>query len=148
MQDPGRWPDFLRGEPPEYEELLGAIASDVQKDPLRDLLVFPDDDWTECVLPREFRTVHLPVPAAAIADTTPEYVRQCVKAYINNWNLIVRKYTDYTQSVGKTVQDHALSLKDHVFQVQYGTLPPLFFPSFPTMALFWLAVRLTTRSLG
>ena len=51
--------------PLDYEKYLEEHQSTINGDPLRDMLLFPDDDVQVTLVKRQFKTTEIPVPAAA-----------------------------------------------------------------------------------
>lgn len=52
-------------EPIDYEDFVKKNQSMLEGEPLRDLVLFPEDDVTVTTLPRKLRTVDVPVPGSA-----------------------------------------------------------------------------------
>ena len=57
-------------EPIDYEDFVKKNQSMLEGEPLRDLVLFPEDDVTVTTLPRKLRTVDVPVPGSAKSVTT------------------------------------------------------------------------------
>ena len=57
-------------EPIDYEDFVKKNQSMLEGEPLRDLVLFPEDDVTVTTLPRKLRTVDIPVPGSAKSVTT------------------------------------------------------------------------------
>ena len=51
--------------PLDYEKYLVDNHNSVYGDPLKELLLFPDDDVKVTLVKRQFKTTEIPVPAAA-----------------------------------------------------------------------------------
>lgn len=56
-------------------------------------------------------------PPASPAPDSPEYVRQCVRTYVNDWTVLERKLMAQTTGRGRSVAEHAATLQTHEFQV-------------------------------
>lgn len=52
-------------DPIDYEKFLRENMSILESSPMKDLLLFPEDDISVTTLPRKFRTVEIPVPGPA-----------------------------------------------------------------------------------
>lgn len=52
-------------DPIDYEKFIRENISILESSPLKDLLLFPEDDIAVTTLPRKFRTVEIPVPGPA-----------------------------------------------------------------------------------
>ena len=58
-------------DPIDYEKFVKENMSMLESSPLKDLLLFPEDDISVTTLPRKFRTVEIPVPGPAKSVTAP-----------------------------------------------------------------------------
>lgn len=52
-------------DPIDYEKFIRENMSLLDSSPLKDMLLFPEDDISVTTLPRKFRTVEIPVPGPA-----------------------------------------------------------------------------------
>ena len=52
-------------DPIDYEKFIKENMSMLESSPLKDMLLFPEDDIAVTTLPRKFRTVEIPVPGPA-----------------------------------------------------------------------------------
>ena len=52
-------------DPIDYEKFIKENMSLLESSPLKDMLLFPEDDISVTTLQRKFRTVEIPVPGAA-----------------------------------------------------------------------------------
>ena len=51
--------------PLDYEKYLVDNQASIYSDPLKDLLLFPDDDVKVTLVKRQFKTTEVPVPSGA-----------------------------------------------------------------------------------
>ncbi len=51
--------------PLDYEKYLVDNQASISNDPLKELLLFPEDDVKVTLVKRQFKTTEVPVPAAA-----------------------------------------------------------------------------------
>ncbi|XP_038048648.1 dedicator of cytokinesis protein 7-like isoform X3 [Patiria miniata] len=79
-------------DPLDFEEFLDANRSLYNRDPLRHLLEFPEDDLVVASMPKECRTVNPPLPEPD-SDSNIQ-VRDCLQAYTCDWAVVQRKYQD------------------------------------------------------
>ena len=79
----------------------------LESSPLKDLLLFPEDDISVTTLQRRFRTVEIPVPGPAKLDallclcltyifcfsrrSDDPLVRDCVRSFTQDWTVVNRK---------------------------------------------------------
>ena len=52
-------------DPIDYEKFIKENLPLLESSPLKDMLLFPDDDISVTTLQRKFRTVEIPVPGPA-----------------------------------------------------------------------------------
>ncbi|XP_024276946.1 dedicator of cytokinesis protein 7 isoform X12 [Oncorhynchus tshawytscha] len=76
-------------EPVDFEEYLRTHPPIIESGPLRDLIEFPPDDIEVVCTPRECRTVGQAVPEEGHNDA---HVRDCVRSYTEDWNVVNRRY--------------------------------------------------------
>ncbi|KAG5837682.1 hypothetical protein ANANG_G00242030 [Anguilla anguilla] len=81
-------------DPLDYEAVVSELDAELKEDPLRDLLLFPDDDFTVITVPVERRTLLSTVPdGAELAECL--LVRQACKYYNSPQHLVQYKYEEY-----------------------------------------------------
>ncbi|XP_046402811.1 dedicator of cytokinesis protein 9 [Ischnura elegans] len=85
-------------EPLDFETFVLKNKTVLQNDPQRELLLYPTDDVSQVVLPRKYRTVTSNVPSENELSGCGLLVRECVKSYSSNWNVIHYKYSAYSGS--------------------------------------------------
>ncbi|XP_059930242.1 dedicator of cytokinesis protein 10 isoform X7 [Gadus macrocephalus] len=82
-------------DPLDYEAVICELLVDLQEDPLRDLLLFPDNDFSVSTVPQERRSLHSTVPDGAEGLAECLLVRQACKYYNSELNVVQFKYDDY-----------------------------------------------------
>lgn len=81
-------------DPLDYEAVVSELDAELKEDPLRDLLLFPDNDFTVITVPVERRTLLSTVPdGAELAECL--LVRQACKYYNSPQHLVQYKYEEY-----------------------------------------------------
>ncbi|XP_064604400.1 dedicator of cytokinesis protein 7-like isoform X2 [Liolophura sinensis] len=94
-------------EPPNYEEFVADNHSEINRDPFRKLLVFPDDDIEVQVQNKTCRTLYPVVPEPGYENDP--HVYDCVKGYTSDYTVVTRRYEVYSSTVQNKdrVAEHA-----------------------------------------
>uniref|UniRef100_A0A8C2XIG5 Dedicator of cytokinesis 10 n=1 Tax=Cyclopterus lumpus TaxID=8103 RepID=A0A8C2XIG5_CYCLU len=79
-------------DPLDYETVISELGDELKEDPLRDLLLFPNHDFTVSVC---VRTLKSTVPEGAELQAECLLVRQACKYYNSDLNVVQFKYDDY-----------------------------------------------------
>ncbi|XP_061734546.1 dedicator of cytokinesis protein 10 isoform X6 [Nerophis ophidion] len=82
-------------DPLDYEAAISELGAELKEDPLRELLLFPDNDFTVSTVPQERRTLRSAVPEGAELQAECLLVRQACKYYNSDLNVVQFKYDDY-----------------------------------------------------
>uniref|UniRef100_A0A667XW39 Dedicator of cytokinesis 10 n=1 Tax=Myripristis murdjan TaxID=586833 RepID=A0A667XW39_9TELE len=82
-------------DPLDYEAVISELGDELKEDPLRDLLLFPDNDFSVSTVPQERRTLNSTVPEGAELQAECLLVRQACKYYNSDLNVVQFKYDDY-----------------------------------------------------
>ncbi|XP_039681250.1 dedicator of cytokinesis protein 10 isoform X6 [Perca fluviatilis] len=82
-------------DPLDYETVISELGDELKEDPLRDLLLFPDHDFSVSTVPQERRTLKSTVPEGAELQAECLLVRQACKYYNSELNVVHFKYDDY-----------------------------------------------------
>ncbi|KAI1893735.1 hypothetical protein AGOR_G00126740 [Albula goreensis] len=82
-------------DPLDYEAVVSDLDSELKEDPLQDLLLFPDDDFTVSTLPLESRTLLATVPEGAEEQAECLLVRQACRYYKSQLHIVEYKYEEY-----------------------------------------------------
>uniref|UniRef100_UPI00398E9FEC dedicator of cytokinesis protein 9-like isoform X3 n=1 Tax=Pristiophorus japonicus TaxID=55135 RepID=UPI00398E9FEC len=106
-------------EPIDYENVLLQKKAQIISDPLRDMLLFPNEDFQIGTLKRHGRTLCSTVPDNARKEAHSLLVTECIKTYNSDWHLVHYKYEDYSgdfrQLPNKTPRPEKLPV--HIFEV-------------------------------
>ncbi|XP_046588426.1 dedicator of cytokinesis protein 9 isoform X5 [Neodiprion lecontei] len=109
-------------DPIDFENFVQKNKTLLQNDPQRELLLYPQDDVSQVVLPRRYRTVVSTVRQVSESTESEDgcslLTKECLKTYSSNWNLVHYKYTAYSGSYLElpkiTNSDY---LKDEVYEI-------------------------------
>ncbi|XP_077960814.1 dedicator of cytokinesis protein 10 isoform X9 [Gasterosteus aculeatus] len=82
-------------DPLDYETVISDLEDGLKEDPLRELLLFPDHDFTVSTVPQERRTLRSTVPEGAELQAECLLVRQACRYYNSDLNVVQFKYDDY-----------------------------------------------------
>ncbi|XP_062417151.1 dedicator of cytokinesis protein 10 isoform X4 [Pungitius pungitius] len=82
-------------DPLDYETVISDLGDELKEDPLRELLLFPDHDFTVSTVPQERRTLKSTVPEGAELQAECLLVRQACRYYNSDLNVVQFKYDDY-----------------------------------------------------
>ncbi|CAL8361837.1 unnamed protein product [Merluccius merluccius] len=82
-------------DPLDYEAVISELVDELKEDPLRDLLLFPDNDFSVSTVPQERRSLNSTVPEGAESQAECLLVRQACKYYNSELNVVQFKYDDY-----------------------------------------------------
>ncbi|XP_056126730.1 dedicator of cytokinesis protein 10 isoform X3 [Rhinichthys klamathensis goyatoka] len=82
-------------DPLDYEAVISELEAEFREDPLQDLLLFPDLDFTVSTLPVERRTVKSTVPEGADEHAECLLVRQACQYFNSQLHVIQYKYEEY-----------------------------------------------------
>nr|XP_022315801.1 dedicator of cytokinesis protein 7-like isoform X2 [Crassostrea virginica] len=84
-------------DPPDYEEFVLQNSCTVERDPFRDLILYPDDDVDVHSVPRKCRTVNPIGPE--LGPDADEFVFDLARRYRADYTVITRRYHRYSSSV-------------------------------------------------
>uniref|UniRef100_T1J4R8 Dedicator of cytokinesis protein 9 n=1 Tax=Strigamia maritima TaxID=126957 RepID=T1J4R8_STRMM len=83
-------------EPIDYEAFVLRNSCVLHNDPQRNMLLYPQDDVSQAVLPRRYRTTVPSVPNSAASEASSLLVQECIRTYTSNWNVVHYKYSAYS----------------------------------------------------
>uniref|UniRef100_A0A9J7X6Q9 Dedicator of cytokinesis 9a n=1 Tax=Cyprinus carpio carpio TaxID=630221 RepID=A0A9J7X6Q9_CYPCA len=106
-------------EPLDYESVLVQRKTQILSDGLRDMLLFPLEDFQVCMLPRQIRTLCPSIPPHALREAQSLFVQECIKSYISDWHVVNYKYEDYSSDFRQLPNKVSRpdNLAQHVFEV-------------------------------
>ncbi|XP_067852878.1 dedicator of cytokinesis protein 11 [Heptranchias perlo] len=82
-------------EPLDYESVIVQRKTQIQNDPLRDLLQFPLDEVSISTIPCQRRTLRSTLPSDAEKLAQSLLVKECIRTYNSDWHLVNYKYEGY-----------------------------------------------------
>ncbi|CAB1347506.1 unnamed protein product, partial [Coregonus sp. 'balchen'] len=82
-------------DPLDYEAVICDLGEELKEDPLRELLLFPDNDFTVSTVPLERRTLQSTVPQGAELQAECLLVRQACEYYNSQLHVVHYKYEEY-----------------------------------------------------
>ncbi|XP_033003721.1 dedicator of cytokinesis protein 9 isoform X6 [Lacerta agilis] len=83
-------------EPLDYENVIVQKKTQILNDALREMLLFPYDDFQTAVLKRQHRYVCSTIPDNAEKEAQSLFVKECIKTYNSDWHVVNYKYEDYS----------------------------------------------------
>ncbi|XP_041526014.1 dedicator of cytokinesis protein 9 isoform X15 [Microtus oregoni] len=83
-------------EPLDYENVIVQKKTQILNDCLREMLLFPYDDFQTAILRRQGRYMRSTVPVNAEEEAQSLFVTECIKTYNSDWHLVTYKYEDYS----------------------------------------------------
>ncbi|XP_046891317.1 dedicator of cytokinesis protein 10 isoform X2 [Hypomesus transpacificus] len=108
-------------DPLDYEAVLSELADELKEDSLKDLLLFPDNDFTVATVPQERRTLHSTVPEGAELQAECLLVRQACQYYNSHLHLVHYRYEDYAGDYRQLPRKlyKAEKLPSHSFEIDH-----------------------------
>uniref|UniRef100_A0A5F9CSH6 Dedicator of cytokinesis 9 n=1 Tax=Oryctolagus cuniculus TaxID=9986 RepID=A0A5F9CSH6_RABIT len=83
-------------EPLDYENVIVQKKTQILNDCLREMLLFPYDDFQTAILRRQGRYLRSTVPVNAQEEAHSLFVTECIKTYNSDWHIVNYKYEDYS----------------------------------------------------
>ncbi|XP_048348400.1 dedicator of cytokinesis protein 9 isoform X8 [Sphaerodactylus townsendi] len=83
-------------EPIDYENVIVQKKTQILNDALREMLLFPYDDFQTAILSRHRQYVFSTVPDNAEKEAHSLFVTECIKTYNSDWHVVNYKYEDYS----------------------------------------------------
>ncbi|XP_051016946.1 dedicator of cytokinesis protein 9 isoform X2 [Acomys russatus] len=83
-------------EPLDYENVIVQRKTQILNDCLREMLLFPYDDFQTAILRRQGRYARSTVPAKAEEEAQSLFVTECIRTYNSDWHLVTHKYEDFS----------------------------------------------------
>ncbi|KAM4794641.1 dedicator of cytokinesis protein 9 isoform 2-T2 [Rhinophrynus dorsalis] len=83
-------------EPIDYENVIVQKKTQILNDALREMLLFPYDDFQIATLRRQGRYICSTVPENAEKEAQSLFVTECIKTYNSDWHVVTYKFEDYS----------------------------------------------------
>ncbi|KAG8445304.1 hypothetical protein GDO86_010188 [Hymenochirus boettgeri] len=108
-------------EPLDYEAAISELERIYFNSPLKDLILFPEDDFTIETIPREIQTVYSSVPQDAELKTTHLLAKEACRFYQCHWHVVHLNYEQYARDLRQLHQNCSKTekLPSHSFEVDY-----------------------------
>ncbi|XP_046732058.1 dedicator of cytokinesis protein 10 isoform X7 [Silurus meridionalis] len=108
-------------DPLDYEAVISELEPELRVDPLQELLLFPDHDFTVSTLPQERRTQQSTVPEGAEEQAESLLVRQACQYYNSQLHVVEYKYQEFAGDYRTLPRKlyKALKLPSHSFELDH-----------------------------
>uniref|UniRef100_A0A8D2LWP2 Dedicator of cytokinesis 9 n=1 Tax=Varanus komodoensis TaxID=61221 RepID=A0A8D2LWP2_VARKO len=108
-------------EPLDYENVIVQKKTQILNDALREMLLFPYDDFQTAILKRQNRYVCSTIPDNAEKEAQSLFVTECIKTYNSDWYVVNYKYEDYSGEFRQLPKRffHLLQLGDGSYNLNF-----------------------------
>ncbi|XP_076463063.1 dedicator of cytokinesis protein 7-like isoform X1 [Babylonia areolata] len=108
--------------PPDYEDFVIQNQCLVERDPFRDLLLYPEDDIEVQKIPKPCRTLSLLIPEPGAESD--HHLTDCMRRYTSDYTTVNRRYQVYSSSRCSKERLSEHGLVQHDYEIDVEDAPP------------------------